>query len=213
MLTGMLMGLLLASFEAAAAEDGIFDGVYFGVRLGPLLPHDADERFLASSNGVARDDVLVERDAQTTGFAINVAFGARLDPDWPVWLRSEMELGWQRYAVKAGSGGSGASTAISVLWHNYFHPFDKQNPHQIWGGLGFGGSFGDTKLPNGSGTAESGGVNFITMASVGYDYLVLERSRFSSEHLLLGVSYRFLVAEGYSEELGSQVLINMTYGF
>ena len=203
------------SSRALAAEGDIFEGVYFGVRLGAIFPHSADES-LMSSNADRDGLVLVERKADE-GFSFNVAFGARLDLGLPVWLRSEMELGWQRYAVRHGlggnAGGKGDVRAFSFLWQNYFHPLDKHNPHQIWGGLGLGGSFVDTQLQNGSGVAESGGVNFVAMLSGGYDYLILERSRFSSEYLLMGVSYRFIFAEGVRQELGSQVMVNLTYGF
>ena len=201
--------VLSPSSWALAAEGDVFEGVYFGVRLGAIFPHSADESFMSSN-------ILVERKADD-GFGFNVAFGARLDLGLPVWMRSEMELGWQRYAVRQGLdgnvGGKGDVRAFSFLWQNYFHPLAKHNPHQIWGGLGLGGSFVDTKLQNGSGVAESGGINFVAMLSGGYDYLILERSRFSGEYLLMGVSYRFVFAEGVRQELGSQVMVNLTYGF
>ena len=207
--------VLSPSSRALAAEGDIFEGVYFGVRLGAIFPHSADESLMSSDAGRS-DLVLVERKADD-GFGFNVAFGARLDLGLAVWMRSEMELGWQRYAVRQGlggnAGGKGDVRAFSALWQNYFHPLAKHNPHQIWGGLGLGGSFVDTQLQNGSGIAESGGVNFVAMLSVGYDYLLLERSRFSDEYLLMGVSYRFSFAEGVRQELGSQVMVNLTYGF
>ena len=198
------------SSPALAAEGDVFEGVYFGVRLGAIFPHSADESFMSSN-------ILVERNAAEEGFGFNVAFGARLDLGLAVWLRSEMELGWQRYAVRQAlggdAGGKGDVRTFSFLWQNYFHPLAKHNPHQIWGGLGLGGSFVDTQLQNGSGIAESGGINFVAMLSGGYDYLILERSRFSGEYLLMGVSYRLVFAEGVRQELGSQLMVNLTYGF
>ena len=207
------------SSPALAAEGDVFEGVYFGVRLGAIFPHSADESFMSSNADDADQDglVLVERNAADEGFGFNVAFGARLDLGLAVWMRSEMELGWQRYAVRqtrdGSGGGKGDVRTFSFLWQNYFHPLAKHNPHQIWGGLGLGGSFVDTQLQNGSGIAESGGINFVAMLSGGYDYLILERSRFSGEYLLMGVSYRFVFAEGVRQELGSQLMVNLTYGF
>ncbi len=205
----------LSAFDARAADGDagdIFAGVYFGVRFGAIFPHDANEHFASGVDGMG-DLVDVVHQPEMAGFGVNTALGARLDLGWPVWLRSELELGLQRYAIRQRGSGNGSSRAISILWQNYFHPFDRHNPHQIWGGLGLGASFAETRLLNGSGTAENGGVNFVATASLGYDYLVLERSRFSSEYLLLGVSHRFLFAEGFRRELGSQVLVNLTYGF
>ena len=207
--------VLSPSSRALAAEGDVFEGVYFGVRLGAIFPHSADESFM-SSNADRDGLVLVEREADE-GFGFNVAFGARLDLGLAVWMRSEMELGWQRYAVRQAlggdAGGKGDVRTVSFLWQNYFHPLAKHNPHQIWGGLGLGGSFVDTQLQNGSGIAESGGINFVAMLSIGYDYLILERSRFSGEYLLMGVSYRLVFAEGVRQELGSQLMVNLTYGF
>ena len=198
------------SSPALGAEGDIFEGVYFGVRLGAIFPHSADESFMSNN-------ILVERNAADEGFGFNVAFGARLDLGLAVWMRSEMELGWQRYAVQqtrdGDAGGKGDVRTVSFLWQNYFHPLAKHNPHQIWGGLGLGGSFVDTQLQNGSGIAESGGINFVAMLSGGYDYLILERSRFSGEYLLMGVSHRLVFAEGVRQELGSQLMVNLTYGF
>ena len=204
----MVAFALMLVFLAPVRAADVFDGIYFSVRTGAVLPHNADESFVSSN-------VNVRREAEASGFTVHAAFGARLVPDvprFPFWLRSELELGWQRYGV-SGTGPKGSSSAVSILWHNYIHPFDLRNPHQIWGGAGFGGSFAATKLANGRGTAENGGVNFIAVASMGYDYLLLERSRFSNEHLLLGVSYRFSWADGFRQELGSQILLNLTYGF
>ena len=217
----MLVFMLVSLAPVRAAAD-VFDGVYFGVRAGALFPHNADESFV-SSNSNRDGDVPVSRDADASGFAFHAAFGARLTPDFsdftdftdfPFWLRSELEIGLQRYGVESsGNFGGGTSSTVSIVWHNYLHPLDLHNSHQVWGGAGFGGSFVDTKLANGSGTAENGGANFIAVASIGYDYLVLERSRFSNEHLLLGVSYRFSWAGGFRQELGSEILLNLTYGF
>ena len=217
---------LLCAAASVAAQETILRGTYISTKLGWIASQNSDERFEVNANpGVLNENRITLRRKGRNGFAVNAALGVRLDLGLPIWLRSEVEIGFERYEIAATISTTPArqernrSQMISFIWHSYVHPLDRSSPHQIFLGLGMGGAFARARLSQGQrqgrerGIATFNGNNFVLISSLGYDYRILERSRFSSEYLSLGITGRFLFAEGFRRELTTHVLAVLTYGF
>ena len=214
---------LLCAAASVAAQETILRGTYISTKLGWIASQNSDERFEVNSDpGVLNENRITLRRAGRNGFAVNAALGVRLDLNLPIWLRSEVEIGFERYEIISTTSAFSTAPArrelnrsqmISFVWHSYVHPLNRLSPHQIFLGLGMGGAFARARLSQGRGIATFNGNNFVLISSLGYDYRILERSRFSSEYLSLGLTARFLFAEGFRRELTTHVLAVLTYGF
>lgn len=182
-----------------------FNDVYFATKFG-------FQKSLLGTVNVAEGDL---RFKHGDGFAVTAAAGANLDFALPFWLSAEIELGVQRYELKElQTGNKGFIRNLSVLWNVRLHPLDIYSLHQIFFGVGLGSSFVEARLAQDqTQNAELSSINFLSQLGVGYDYKLIERSRFSTEYLRVGITARVLFAEGFHSERTAQILAAITYGF
>ena len=253
-LTAFLTAIIFLSFISASSArqsdvslgalgDLTFKGIYFSLKAGFTKGYKREEAF--TENYVRENTIDGNRNfvptrfyTQTTrqpkdGFGVHLAIGSRIDWNQPLWTRSELEIGFHRYAIHSHLNQirpsrnqreihisqSDRAQVISVLWNNLFHPLPMHSDHQIWAGFGLGGGFVRTDLSQshesgfGLRKATSRGANFIAGFSLGYDYRILERSQFSMEYLRLGFNARYLVSAGFRKERTSQLMVELSYGF
>ena len=225
-----------------ALGDLTFKGIYFSFKAGFVKGYKSEDAFTENyvrenyqenPNFVpTRFYTQVARQPQN-GFGAHWAIGSRIDWNQPLWTRSELEIGFHRYAIHSQLNQirpsrnqreihiseNDRAQMISVLWNNLFHPLPMHSAHQIWAGFGLGGGFVRTDLSQihesgfGLRQATTRGANFIAALSFGYDYRILERSQFSMEYLRLGFNARYLVSEGFRAERTSQLMVELSYGF
>ena len=179
-----------------------FKGVYFAFKIGwqgSLQQHEG-EVALVNDGG--------------DGFGFNGAAGVRLDFGLPLWFSTDLELGFQRYSIPVLGGANDSSQILSFIGSGYAHFLDRHSAHNVFLGAGIGGGFASAKLTQPvPPRATLAGTSFLAQGTLGYDYIILERSRFSSEYLRAGVLGRFLYAEGFRQEQLAQVMLVVTYGF